>query len=776
MLRRKLLQKCLVVTGKFKYKILAKPSGITLERHREDVMSEGELLSISYPYTFQKYEKRTGKSLKKRIEHVINFHDDGKDDRLTTNRWQKACQIDYENYLRWKSKFGGSFQDYASKNPNEAGMNLRKCGVRHEFQSLVINQKKKLPICLQAAIAAHHGKLGFRYEDRWVNEGVEAFWKDFQRESNRAIDERMNLHQVVEMHYEFAGPRGYLQLADHRASAIEDDAPVPPHRHFKYDFPYESKRNVQKLVDNFWKDDLLLIRAATGAGKTDASLLWASKQIENGRAERLVIAMPTRFTSNALAINVTENLSSTGLYHSSAWFTQFHNKIKEGEIEKKQAQKEHEFARLLQTPITVCTIDHLLMSLTLTREDHHLITFNLANSCLVIDEADFYDDFTQANILVLLEILKASNVPILLMSASIPDAALNQYKEIGFKVDDIKEDKSDLEEYNRERFSIASIVSCEEPSEIENLIFRCIDKGNAIIYANTVDRALHFYKWFENKGIEVCLYHSRFTEPDKFEKEKLLLSMLGHDSWATGSARGIAILTQIGEMSINISADIMISDLCPIDRLTQRVGRLCRFDKGKTGELHVLIPEKEGGIYPAPYGSFDRKTKSWISSDAFEKTRKLISKEKYSVKRLTDLLNQVYDDLSNFDSLAIKNANNLKEYFMYNWLLNAKQVSQKDDDEVNFWKSRNIPPQDTLFIKFPGNTYFSNYLSYQEYKLRNGVELPFYLIEKGKKNFIIDVKTVTIKEDKEIIYVIREGFYSFQKGVDLNLHDWGIID
>ena len=44
--------------------------------------------------------------------------------------------------------------------------------------------------------------------------------------------------------------------------------------------------------------------------------------------------------------------------------------------------------------------------MTGTREDHHAIFFNLAHSCLVIDEADFYDDFTQQNIVMLLRALR----------------------------------------------------------------------------------------------------------------------------------------------------------------------------------------------------------------------------------------------------------------------------------------------------------------------------------------------------------------------------------
>ena len=121
------------------------------------------------------------------------------------------------------------------------------------------------------------------------------------------------------------------------------------------------------------------------------------------------------------------------------------------EIALEQARYYHNQARLLQTPITVCTIDHLLSSLTLCDEEHQTITFALANACLVIDEADFYDQFTQANILVLLEVLKYWKVPILLMSASLPDNIVQEYRKIGYDIKHILEDTSDIE---RARFSL----------------------------------------------------------------------------------------------------------------------------------------------------------------------------------------------------------------------------------------------------------------------------------------------------------------------------------
>lgn len=744
----------LSAVSNYKYPILAKPSGITLEQHTQGVVSEGKLLLEQTPFVFEKYQERVGKSLAIRLERVCQYHDLGK----KAPKWQNACQKDYEDFLQWQSQCGGTFKDYSKT--EKAGDNIRKASVRHEFQSLRLIEKTNLPLPQQAAIAAHHGKLGIKFEERWSSENVNDYWTSFKKKSNQII-ELHSLEQSAKIHYEFAGPRGLLQLVDHRVSAKEEGDNVPNFTKFSYQFPHKEKRGVQKLIELHWQDNLLLVRAPTGAGKTDASLLWAQLQIENKQADRLVIAMPTRFTSNALAINVAESLSDTGLYHSSAWFTKFQEQIGAGVIKKREAEKIHEFARLLQTPITVCTIDHLLMALTLTREDHHLISFNMANSCLVIDEADFYDDFTQANILVLLEILKYWNVPVLLMSASLPESVLPSYRKIGYKINQIVEDKSDNSRY---RFEIKAIKEYTDLTEIDDLLELCVEKGTAIIYANTVDKAVMFYNWFEKRKAKPILYHSRFTEPHKKDKEQELIDALGKTAWENNSAKGIAILTQIGEMSINISADIMISEICPIDRLTQRAGRLCRFDKTKIGELYVLVPQKNNLVYPAPYGEYDRKTKAWIPCDAFVKTFNILEPTLYNAEKLVNLLDHVYAVQDSFSPKAISNAQSLKEYFSWNWLINPKQMTATDDTDTNFWKSRNIAFQDTVFVEKPKSRFFYDYFDFQNWKLNNSLELPVYLIEKGKMLHMIDIEKIRIKDEEEIIYVIREEFYNKTKG------------
>lgn len=748
--------------------ILAKPSGISLQEHTQNVVDEGAYLMSSFKITDKKYFNRTGVELSKRLKGACQFHDEGKKEPT----WQEACQKDYTNFLKWQiDNNGKSFEEYSNTKWNEAGKNLRESGVRHEIFSLIQHEKYNFSPFVKVAIAAHHAKLSNRHDERWIKkngingkdnwtEGL-ALWKYFK--SLEGLAQLPHFKGTVSKFYEYSGVRGYLQVADHRASAKEENNPYPSIDAFTYSFNEEwTKRPVQEIADKYWEDKLLLLRAPTGAGKTDAALLWASKQIGSGRADRLVIAMPTRFTSNALAINTASSLSKTGLYHSSAWFNRYHKKVKEGGLKQKEAKKEHEAARLLLTPVTVCTIDHLMMAMTLTREDHHTILFNLANSCVVIDEADFYDEFTQANILVLLEFLNQLDVPVMIMSASLPESSLEMYRKSGYNVDTIRED---IFEIDKPRCALKSKREYVEVNELGDLLKQCIVEEKAIIYANTVARAMEFYEWFKKKNIDPILYHSRFTEPDKMDKEELLIKHLGKDAWKNGTAKGIAILTQIGEMSVNISANLMISELCPIDRLVQRAGRLCRFNRDKIGELHVIIPQKDEKLYPAPYGTFKQR-KGWEPIEPLTQTLSLLEIKNYSPKSFIDLVNHVYPKIKDFSVKSELNAKSLKRLFLYNWIIGPKETPKEEDNDTTFWKSRDIVNNNTVFTKKPDKS-FSYWADFQAFKCENSIELPGYLIEKGIKYNKIGKDKIYINnyDTKEPIYYAFEGVYAPDLGL-----------
>ncbi|MDZ7693038.1 MAG: CRISPR-associated helicase Cas3' [Balneolaceae bacterium] len=674
--------------------LLAKPFGdepITLKAHTEHVVSEARNLLDLRPFWSRKYKKITGHNLANQLIKAAKLHDKGKAHEV----WQSACRKDREHFLETGRK---------------DGKYLRDCGLRHEFASLWWADKnnKDLTLAEKAAIAAHHGKLSYKHSHRWENDGNGAFqsiWRKFQGIDYRLNKEKDDLEKILLNRYEIAGIRSLLRLADHRASRKEAGGNLPSiDQSFDYSFAYKSKRPVQKAVVEYSHKQELILRAPTGSGKTDAALLWAKHQIENGYADRLVIAMPTRFTSTSLDMDVSENVSETGLYHSSAWFARY----KDSDKDKSYALEVFKLARLLMMPATVSTIDHLLMALTGTREDHHSIFFNLMNSCVVIDEADFYDEFVQANITKLLEVLRVFNIRILIMSATVPESAKELYG-INHLVDPYSSNSSTKGRKisAKKRCEIINEGPTESIDDIssafESILNQQEQEQCAIIYANTVNRALKYYDWFLERNVEPILYHSRFTEPDKKRIEGNLIESLGKKAWSKGEAKGIAIMTQIGEMSLNISAPFMASDLCPMDRLAQRAGRLSRFEGMKPGDLHIVMPMKDGQIYPAPYGEYNREEKEWIPGESLLKTKDMLRDRAYSSNDFVKVVNELYPEHKGFSKRASVNQEELDKMLRNNWLINPASETDDDDFDTQEWRSRDIPPQRTVLTQRPSN-------------------------------------------------------------------------
>jgi len=744
----------------------------------------------------QKYKELTGGDLKEELRRAVHWHDTGKEDE----KWQNACRHDFALYEAWckaKGKLASiddpnTYQDYTLDcflAEKASAPHLQKAQLRHEFASLEIAKDANLSLAVRAAIAAHHGKLHQRHKQRWKEDGNGRFgeiWEGMVYEVGQFARREKPLRKwelTLEKRYSVAAIRSLLQLADTRASRKEAGKTLPKLTRFHYSFPADfNLRPVQQQALTCADHPISILRAPTGSGKTDASLLWAKEQIGKGRADRLIIAMPTRFTSNALALNIESSVSDTGLYHSSAWYSRFGNELKG---QKKEDSKElHKLAQLLATPVSVCTIDHLLMCLTGTKEEHHSTFFFLANSCVVIDEADFYDAFIQANIQVLLKALRLLKVPVLIMSATVPDSA-RQFYEITEPIQEAQREEepvrhlqyvgevsaeTEASDNNEDNEGEASAL--ELPGALRQVFEQMVEAGQGIVFANTVARGSAFYQYFQKalagKDIPLIFYHSRFTEPDKKLQEEKLIYHLGRTAWVKdNNAKGIAILTQIGEMSINISAPIMYSDLCPWDRLAQRVGRLNRFGEGEKGIAYVGSPIKKGSIYPAPYGSYSQASNIWEASDAFTKTLdsiqsnyahevpKLITSEEF-----VQNVNALYPKPEALLSHAESNRNLLYSWMRDNWLIVPHTKTDEDSGQAGLWKSRDIDAQTTVFVKPPSDTEsadgddkkvfpFLNYDVFRSYQLEYGISCPTYLIKNGLKSGQLTTFCYTVGQDEK---------------------------
>lgn len=772
---------------------LAKPTGETLADHTRHVRDEVAQVLAARPFLTCKYAVRTGQNLPALADACARWHDAGKQHQ----RWQGACQKDYATY----------------QTTGRVGNELRGGTVRHEFASLVWMRADPanswLPPAAYAAVAAHHSKLGYRkrYVERWNDDPA---FKPFKQELWRlsgsirpddATEENfyVRFERAIAWRYQYSGLRALLRLADHRASAREDAArkkpqhsygaadklAVPTLGSFRYDFPWGNNlRGVQKLVPDFWDERFTLLRAPTGAGKTDAALLWARRQITVGRADRLVWAMPTRFTANALFLATTDQLSRTGIYHSSAWhLAQQREKNQADDGPRASWRQELDYARLLETPATITTLDQLCLALTATREDHHTTFWNLAHSCVVIDEADFYDDFTQRNLVLLLRALRVLQVPVLLMSATLPKSACQLYALAGEPIGKIWEDPNPTEA-QRPRLHLHRAGPAETPADLAPLLERGLRGEPLIIYANTVGRAQAYWDWFGKRKMKrVVLYHSRFTEPDKERIEQRLLAMLGPDAWAAGAPTGVAILTQIGELSVNISADLMIADLCPTDRLTQRAGRLSRFrtryDKRENvlGELHLVEPEKANKSgqkmpYPAPYGHY-QKGMGWEMSAVLEHANRQLTEGQYSAQRFVDLVNELYPEVREEASHVKANRKALENATVDNWLVLPDAETDPEDDDTDQWKSRDIGPQkvvyaNTNFSPILGEgdpTDFPNSFAFREWALPRAISIPVYDFIRAKKAGKLTEVKLLVNQEVEPIWVVQPAYYDALQGL-----------
>lgn len=708
--------------------LLAKPTGVSLREHTGNVSREAENLLNARPVLSEKYRALTGADLRRRLLRAARYHDAGK----AAPEWQEPCRRDYERYQILTREQRKEFRATA----------LENALFRHEFASLEFLKRegRDLDSVERATIAAHHGKFSYRHEHRWKSDGNDGrffpFWKEFVAAADQPLGfEGKQVPQLVLERYAYDTVRALLQRADRLASRREEDQlegkpdSVLAYSPFAYEGPTK-RRPVQKLVYEHRDEPWLLLRAPTGSGKTGAAFLWAEYQILTRRADRMVIAMPTRFTSNQLAIGASDSISDVGLYHSTAQFVRA--LAGRNEETARQIRKD---ARLLETPVTVCTLDYLLLCVTGRREDHHHTFFNLAHSCVVVDEVDFYDDFTQDNLDFLLLALSTLKVPVLIMSATVPSVMQSYYR-----MPTLLEERSDEERIRCHLHRLGSLSTAAGlPDELCN---RVRSGTPTIIYANTVERAITYYREFE--ALKPILYHSRFTEPDKERIEQRLVEALGPDAHEKGHASGLAILTQIGELSVNISAKLMISDLCPVDRMAQRVGRLGRFSR-EGGELWVVDPEKNGQLYPAPYGEYDRKTREWLASPVMERSAELLREGTWNAKQWIDAVDILYPELPKQTPRVAGNRASYHRELLFNWLITPKGQSTLDEEDgAGEWKTRWIDPQAVVLVQPPGEEDLRSWSAFRAFVTEYGVTCPLYERERGVRNEQVFARRVQI--------------------------------
>jgi CRISPR-associated endonuclease/helicase Cas3 len=124
------------------------------------------------------------------------------------------------------------------------------------------------------------------------------------------------------------------------------------------------------------------------------------------------------------------------------------------------------------------------------------------------------------------------------------------------------------------------------------------DGGCAGIIVNTVKRAQTIAKALrerysqetEHSGKEiVLLLHSRFIGAERVAKELEIRDLLGPPPQEPSAenkrpAKLIVVGTQVMEQSLDVDFDLLFTDICPMDLLLQRIGRLHRHERRQRPE------------------------------------------------------------------------------------------------------------------------------------------------------------------------------------------------
>lgn len=139
--------------------------------------------------------------------------------------------------------------------------------------------------------------------------------------------------------------------------------------------------------------------------------------------------------------------------------------------------------------------------------------------------------------------------------------------------------------------------------EIEEKVKSALEDGKKVLWVvNTVSRCQTIAREQKEKSCRwpVRCYHSRFRLKDrKYCHQQAIRSFQGSQGPL------LLVTTQVCEMSLDLDADVLITESAPVSSLIQRMGRCCRETRPRTGRFGRVL------VYPAerdmPYNSEDMR-------------------------------------------------------------------------------------------------------------------------------------------------------------------------
>lgn len=397
----------------------------------------------------------------------------------------------------------------------------------------------------------------------------------------------------------------------------------------------ESPRGIQVEVDNLpATPGLTLIEAPTGSGKTEAALAYAWRLLDQGIADSIVFALPTQATANAMLTRVEAfavqlfGSANIVLAHGKRNFNEAFQRLALS-AQRTTAQGKTEAAaqcaawlatsrkRVFLGQIGVCTVDQVLLSVLPVR--HKFVRgFGLNKAVLIVDEVHAYDAYMHGLLGEVLRRQKATGGSAILLSATLP-AGVRAKLLGGWGSSGVNEAPypalwhatqgmagcitvpDDQRPAHREVATECLKLPGAFPDDaVIGRIIAAAESGALVaVVMNLVDDAQRLARLLRSKTtIAVDVFHARYRFTDRQAKEKSTIGYYGRNA-ARDKGR-VLVATQVVEQSLDLDFDWMLTQICPVDLLFQRLGRLHRHERSRPAgfELpHCTVLSVEGNDY-----------------------------------------------------------------------------------------------------------------------------------------------------------------------------------
>lgn len=378
---------------------------------------------------------------------------------------------------------------------------------------------------------------------------------------------------------------------------------------FKQIFGFSPNEMQTRTLATITGPGVYVIEAPMGMGKTEAALGAAYRLMATGKARGIYFALPTQATSNRIHLRMNEFLEriahtsgGSRLIHSNSWLMQDHQDFSpasNGRQEKSldDARNGRDWfdspKRALLATFGVGTVDQALLGVVAAK--HFFVRhFALAGKVVILDEVHSYDIYTGTLIDKLISILEGLGCTVIILSATLTGKRRGQIVSTHVnKIGDADQPYPLI--LGRTGGTTIDPVAATPPASRQiQVVFKTVEnaieevmavarKGGAVLWiCNTVGAAQKQFQQLKELVADefpLGLLHSRFPYWRREALEKEWMERFGKK----GETRcgSILVSTQVVEQSVDLDADLLITELAPTDMLLQRLGRLWRHERGK---------------------------------------------------------------------------------------------------------------------------------------------------------------------------------------------------